>query len=242
MNTMFPSNAFDGLILALLLICVVAWPTQWISDRGNRALRIVAVSVIILQLMVDGPRPQLLPAYLVALVVGILLIANRDGGKATSIRESKARLVQKLARWTMVLGTGVFLLVSALLCALFPRFEYPIPSGPFALGTKDIRLLDPSRLELYTEDPDDHREVMVRVTYPAAFGQESNNVQRDRAHSDLGWILTMLVPNSVTPMWGAIPTHATVGAPIANAHAKYPVLIFSHGFPTGTPEQNTVLI
>jgi predicted dienelactone hydrolase len=236
-------NAFDAITLSLLLICVIVWPTQWISDRQNRVLRIIAVSLVALQLIVDGPRAQLVPAYAIALLFVLLLLVNRHAANEPSkVRESKESLAKKLLRWTMVTGAGVFVLMSMLFCFLFPRFAYPTPSGQFALGTKEIRLVDPSRLELYTARPDDHREITVRITYPAEANASTDTLPRDTAHSDAAWILTMLIPNTMTPRWGSIPTHATVGPPIASAHAKYPVLIFSHGFPTGSPEQNTVLV
>jgi len=232
-------NAVDWMILVGLLVCVVVWPTQLITDRQNRWLRIVVVGLCAFQLGVDGPRAQLLPAYLVAAVFLVRLIPRRSTLPATP---SKEGIGKKIVRFSVIVGTGFVLLVSILLCLIFPRFEYPAPTGKYALGMDEIRLIDSSRLEFYTAAPNDHREVTVRVTYPAEAGSESEGLPRGTAHSDAAEMLTLLLPNSITLSWGAIPTHAKVHARVATAQAKYPVLIFSHGFPTGTPEQNTVLV
>jgi hypothetical protein len=119
-------NVLDGLILALLAVCIVVWPTQLISDRTNRWLRIAAIVLVVLQIVVDGPRAQLVPAYLVATLFAILLVAHRPGQEESSkVRESKEGIFKKLVRWTLVCGTAVVLLISILFCLLFPRFEYP---------------------------------------------------------------------------------------------------------------------
>jgi len=181
------------------------------------------------------------PAYLIASMFALLLVSQRRSrGESSKDRESQEGMVKKLARWTLVVGAGTTLLISVLLCLLFPRFEYPAPSGTYALGTQQIRLTDPRRLELYTDAPGDHREITLRVTYPADRSAAIREFPRDEARTDPAALLTLLLPNSVTPSWGAVPTHARVGAPIASR--SFPVLIFSHGFPTGSPEQSTVLI
>ena len=119
-------NVLDGLILALLAVCIVVWPTQLISDRTNMWLRIAAIVLVVLQLLVDGPRAQLVPAYLVATLFAILLVGNRSGrNEPSKVRESREGILKKLMRWTLVLGTAVILLISIVFCLLFPRYEYP---------------------------------------------------------------------------------------------------------------------
>jgi hypothetical protein len=41
---------------------------------------------------------------------------------------------------------------------------FPAPTGPFAIATHRMHLVDPARGEDYTEDPDDHRELMISCT------------------------------------------------------------------------------
>ena len=111
----------DWLILIGLAVCVFVWPTQLISDRQNRWLRITVISVCAVQVIVDGPRMQLLPAYLVAALFSILLIPRRGMEEPSAIRESKESRGKKLVRWGMVAGSGVLVLAATILCVLYPR-------------------------------------------------------------------------------------------------------------------------
>ena len=46
-------------------------------------------------------------------------------------------------------------------------FEYPHPTGRFQIGTDYLLLEDSTRLDAYSEAPDDHRWISVKVYYPA---------------------------------------------------------------------------
>jgi predicted dienelactone hydrolase len=58
-------------------------------------------------------------------------------------------------------------LVSILLATLMPVFRFPQPTGPYAVGTTTYHWVDAGRPGLFTADPDDHRELMAQVWYPA---------------------------------------------------------------------------
>ena len=121
-ETMTIQYAVDVLVLLSLLAAVVVWPTQWISDRSYFRLRLAAVSLVALQLIVDGPRLQLIPAYCVALLFAALLILNRhDANEPSAIRERNESMAKKRLRWAMAAGSGVAVLCSVALCVLYPR-------------------------------------------------------------------------------------------------------------------------
>jgi hypothetical protein len=44
-----------------------------------------------------------------------------------------------------------------------PLFRFPRPSGPYAVGTVTYHWVDAARPEIFTADPNDHRELMVHV-------------------------------------------------------------------------------
>src|SRR5688572_15648819 len=106
------SQAIDWTLVAVLTICVFVWPTQWITDNLNRWLRIVAVSLAVGQIVVQGLRIELVGAYLVAALFAVLLIARRGGEEPSAIRESKEGSTAKFVRWVMVLGSGFALFCS----------------------------------------------------------------------------------------------------------------------------------
>lgn len=46
-------------------------------------------------------------------------------------------------------------------------FNYPIPDGIYQVGTKFITLTDLNRPDIYTEEPDDFRQISLRFWYPS---------------------------------------------------------------------------
>jgi predicted dienelactone hydrolase len=114
------------------------------------------------------------------------------------------------------------------------------PTGPYAIGTTELHLTDGSREELLTESRDDHREILVRVSYPAMNGAPFEQLPQDTIPSIAALIVGALWPNTITASWGATSTHAKRNAPLAAAQ-RFPVLIFSHAM-GGYPEQNTALV
>ena len=61
-----------------------------------------------------------------------------------------------------------FLIVLTL--SISRQLELPLPGGPYAVGRTIFRWVDTSRPEVLTEDPNDFREVMAFVWYPAELG------------------------------------------------------------------------
>jgi predicted dienelactone hydrolase len=229
----------DLLLIAMLALCVLANAMRRkLGPRSNRRLRSIALGACFVQLAVEGPRLELVPAYVVAAVFALSLLIDlaRNGFASAATRPSGSRIAT-FGRWLAVGGATVSLLLALTLCVALQSLDYPAPTGPYAIGTGEFRLTDRSRLELFTESGDDRREILVRVSYPAVDGDHP----RDTIPGIAALIVGALWPNPITASWGAIPTHAKRGAPVATAQQRYPVLIFSHAM-GGYPEQNTVLI
>ena len=48
------------------------------------------------------------------------------------------------------------------------KFDYPHPTGRFQIGTSYLYLEDSTRVDAFSDDPEDHRWISVRVWYPAS--------------------------------------------------------------------------
>jgi hypothetical protein len=119
---MLLDNFLDAVVLILLFACVALWPTQLISDGQYRLLRIAAVVLTALQLILAGPRVQLLPAYLVAGLFALLLLPRKGRSNVPSaVLEQQEGLAKKLVRWSMVVVAGLAVLASAIFCLVAPR-------------------------------------------------------------------------------------------------------------------------
>ena len=56
-----------------------------------------------------------------------------------------------------------------------PGFSFPPPTGPYAVGTRFLHLVDESRPDAFSADPNDHRWVSVQVFYPVEPGPGSGH-------------------------------------------------------------------
>ena len=115
-------NIFDALVLTLIAACVVVWPTQLISDGLNRWLRLTTIGSITAQLVLDGFRLPLLPAYLIGVMfAGLLLLDLRVRTEPSAVRESTEGSSKKAARWALIAGASLGLLLSIALSLAYPR-------------------------------------------------------------------------------------------------------------------------
>jgi hypothetical protein len=111
------------------------------------------------------------------------------------------------------------------------RVELPAPTGPRALGTLELHLVDHSRTDPWAARPDQPREVMVSIWYPAEpspdlpaapYLEAGPAAFYDQEIGSLG------VPGGSVDFAG-IRTHARVGAPAAPGATGLPVLLYSPG-------------
>jgi predicted dienelactone hydrolase len=158
------------------------------------------------------------------------------------------RPVNRLAAG-LAIGLGALaLVISAALPIVSPVFRFPRPSGPYAIGTLTYHWVDAARPEVFTADPNDHRELMVQVWYPAQAdpsaprapyvqdaGALAPGLARENAER-LGF--TVPVPSFTFTHLKYITTNAIPSAPLARDESSYPVLIFMEGL-NGLRQMNT---
>jgi predicted dienelactone hydrolase len=127
--------------------------------------------------------------------------------------------------------------------------KLPVPTGPFHVGRVTYFWTDPSRPEPFSATPDAHREVVVYVWYPAekAANNKKNacyfpDFDAARAAISAADLKGMLRPATEQIQANGLPLlHAVEGAEILHGHARYPVLIFSHGWGLQSPLYSATL-
>ena len=107
-----------------------------------------------------------------------------------------------------------------------PVAPFARPTGPYAVGSLDSLWVDERRSEIYTKDPSDKRKLPITVWYPAEAVAGAQLASYVRRPAEFG-------PNSQLAALTSVKTHAILGAPLAKAQRKYPVLVYSHG--AGSP-------
>lgn len=119
----------------------------------------------------------------------------------------------------------------------------PKPSGQYKIGSSDFLLKDESRSEIFSSNKNDKREILVRVWYPA------QNVSNDaktlplwgKNTKQIGLALAehLNIPKSVMGFLALVPSNSYLDASLLETKAKFPVVVFSHGYTPGFLAQNT---
>lgn len=103
-------------------------------------------------------------------------------------------------------------------------FAHPEPGGPHAVGTHIVHLVDDSRLETVTEDPDDVRQLMVQLFYPTAVtaGPPAPIIEAEVA-------AVLAEEGYPAGLHERYQSASTFDVPVAQQPGGWPVLIYSHG-------------
>ena len=131
---------------------------------------------------------------------------------------------------------SVWFTFSVLLPWIIPVFTLPNPSGPYDVGTETFHWVDSTRLEWFTdENPNDVREIIVQVWYPAFKNAEMTPEPyldfidlRAKTLAGAG-----AIPEFFPSHLNHIYTNSFKNIPFIKSDQLMPVVIFSHGI-TGT--------
>ncbi len=181
----------------------------------------------IFQVTLEGFRYQLWPLF-AAISLFVLVSANKWRTKESG----------KSPVWASALG--LLLAVLSLAAGWLLPVPKPFPiTGPYQVGTTIFPLVDISRTELYADSPNQPRELMVQVWYPA------NPVKGDKRAQ---WMPDVDKAGPAIAEWIELPSftlnhlkygkaNAFIEADVIPGDESFPLLIFSHGW-SGFKEQN----
>jgi predicted dienelactone hydrolase len=108
-------------------------------------------------------------------------------------------------------------------------------TGPFHVGTIRFRFIDESRPEIFTPAHDDHREVVIKLWYPA---------EKESCRKKAPYIEGALKRKNTLPANSPLPPHffdriahvesnSFYDAAVSERRRKYPIILFSHAYGAG---------
>jgi predicted dienelactone hydrolase len=136
-------------------------------------------------------------------------------------------MLSKFLKITFLIG---LVLVFLLAFSIIPQLALPVPTGPYAVGQTVFRWADTSRPEVMTGDPDDFREVIATIWYPA----EPGTGTKSPYFPGLSKVSKALVKSGEVEWWEVfglqfIRSQNLLDAKLAKNQAPYPVVILSPG-------------
>jgi dienelactone hydrolase len=117
----------------------------------------------------------------------------------------------------------------------FSRY-IPQPTGLHKVGTESYHLIDPARKERHSLNPNDNRELMIQIWYPAQATEKDTKALY--ANGSLEFIKKDISKHAEIPIeqlthLDSLKSYSVAHAPLSLTQETYPVIIFSPGF--GTP-------
>ena len=217
---------FEILTLATLLLTFIGfllprskWP-RWMAFLPG-----MAVLLILLHLITEGYRWQMVPAYALAALTFLATVRGIiPGADAQGRTPSRGRGALTIVG--MVSGVLV-LIVAAALPALLPVFRLPEPTGPYAVGTQYFYWVDKGRPDTYTPDPDDYREVSVQIWYPAELTADEEPIRYMRKEAGRAQAEFTDLPAPLFDHFALVRTHAYLNASAAQTQTPFPVITYS---------------
>lgn len=219
----------------LLTFCLLTIPLSdffWLRTWAP-----IALLIALGQVWVEGPRWQIVPAYVLAGLFCLVWLLQNIVPAGWPIGQPLIhRLVIGLGVGLGVLG----LMVAVILPIMLPVFRFPKPSGPYAIGTVTYHWVDADRPEVFSIDPNAQRELMVQIWYPAKRDPSAPRAPYLQEADAVAGALAQLhkFPDFSLKHLKYVTTNAVEAAPVAADQPSYPVLIFLEGF-TGYRQLNT---
>ncbi|MFN0073535.1 MAG: alpha/beta hydrolase family protein [Chloroflexota bacterium] len=182
----------------------------------------------VMQVLVEGARWQMIPAYLFTGVLCLVPLLN----SIAPVGQSTARKwTHQIAFGLAVSLGGLGLVVSIALPISLPVFHLPHPSGGHEIGTLTYHWIDTNRPEIFSTDPNARRELMVQIWYPAKGDPSSPRARYVQDADALAQGLARLYhwPRFTFAHLTYVTSDALSSAAVSDDMPVYPVLIFMEG-------------
>lgn len=207
---------FFEILLILVSTAYVGFNRLINKKLGTKYILGLLVFIIGLQLILNGFRLQMIPAYIIWLIAII-----------AALRQSvhKPKIIVRALKTT---GIIIILALSIILPSVLPVFNLPEPRGSYNVGTESI-YVKTDRDEIITKDPTDKRELLYKIWYPSeadvsSLKGEKYSDQANRA----GFASIYGLPPALLNHLDLVKTFVYNDIPVADG--RFPVLIFSHGY------------
>lgn len=201
----------------ILLLIVTVFPF-YISTKNyslNKKSALVFIGIVFLiHLIFEGFRWQMIPSYLLILILTWCIFKEYSFFKGGLFRKIITGI-----------GFAILIIFAWVLPYILPVFDLPTPSGKYKVGAQDVHLITDEE-ETITSEAGDKRELMVKVWYPAKINNEEKEVYLNEAER-VGFASKYGLPNSIFNYLDHIETHTFFKPEVAEG--KFPILIFSHG-------------
>jgi len=225
------------LVMANIITFLVIAVPRLHAARWIGYVVFITLFLAVFQVIMEGPRWQMVPAYVLTGLFLLVWVLQRLGPVGGIVKERRTnRIIAVCAIILGIIGLGL----STALPIVLPIFHFPLPGGPYDIGTVTYQWTDASRREVFSPDKQMRRELMVQVWYPARKGSSSSHAPYlpDADAVTTAEARIHHLPDFSLQYLKYVTTNAAESVPVANDQPSYPVLIYLEGL-TGYRQLNT---
>ncbi|MBF88623.1 MAG: hypothetical protein CMG75_03005 [Candidatus Marinimicrobia bacterium] len=212
---------FEIISILLAFVVIINLSIRKFLRRETLLLIFINIIFTIIHLIIEGYRWQMIPLYF---LLGLFVfIKNKEFRLSISL--------VLIMTW----------LLAILLPFLIPIISLSNPTGSFNIGSKIYDWTDSSRVELFTNDPLDFRNIVVQFWYPSKEHHISSPLPyldhmkfRSKAIGD-----RVGLPSFMLSHLALVKTNSYHNS--SPSKGSFPLIIFSHGL-GGMRTQNTILM
>jgi predicted dienelactone hydrolase len=222
-------RSFELLLLLACLLTFLLWTIPRLHAKGRIKWAVLStLSIAIIQVLVEGGRWQMIPAYLLTgifLLVWLLQQFVPAGGIIKRVITNRLVTVSALVLGIIVLG------ISFVLPIILPVFHFPRPGGPYGIGTATYDWADTNCREIFSTDTGARRELMVQVWYPARKGSSFPSATYIPTAEAVMAATSKIhhLPDFFLQHIKYVTTHSSELVPVTSDKPIYPVLIYTEG-------------
>src|ERR1700761_7545610 len=195
-------RSLEYLLIALTLLSTLIAFVAPAARKTLLCMCALTLAVLASHAIFEGIHWQMAPAYLAVLLSFILLLA-------------KKRMLRYIATVSIVLLVAA----SCAFSIYLPIFQLPAPTGPYAIGTQVMQLVNPHPSDPSFAQPDGSRPLMIQIWYPAAPSKAPRAPYRTLAETTL-----------LSSYQTAVPTHTRWSAPFPAQAGAFPVLLLNPAY------------
>ena len=206
------------LLLIVTILPFVKRPLLKIAKK--KQLSIILMAIFMIHFIFEGWRWQMIPIYFLLFILIWRINSVNETAPATLT-------FVRVAGYACLI---ILLLPSWILLNFLPVFSLPTPTGEYLVGTHSMHMKT-SMDEPITKDPNDKRELMIKVWYPAktkASAKQDPYLDKANRTSFINKYGGGILPPASMDYLDRVKTHVYQDAPIADD--IFPVLLFSHGY------------
>jgi predicted dienelactone hydrolase len=219
-------------LAATLILVAIPWSKR---PRWLRIWPLVLLIVLLLQVLMEGYRWQMVPAYILG---GIAFLAGLPSMLRGHQATDRLRWIRRFLAIVVALIGLVVVWVAVELTVQVPSFKMPPPSGPHTVGTRTFQLVDESRTDEDSPIANGYRSMSIQLWYPAELsgGEERTTYMRPDIRKEMEAL-------AGTPAWfngyrDQVRTYAYWNARVDHSGERYPVIIYS---PSGNASLHKIL-